>query len=534
MSTLIKLLLSLVPCDKNWPIFAEHGVDWRPHIQELFGFASYKWEHIQEVIAPELLKWLPRYEMPDLVPEWRGGEGKRRSWDKQSTLMFPHGSGVRYHAYNQDQTSYESAALRGGWCWDEQPPEPRWEGANERIRTSRRAQHNHCLTPHRLEGMEDFTGAGTFLQRMFDGKDLKGYGNHAVRRYTIHRMNPEFDVTTYKEAKQILEALKAGELLCGGDVPDWVYPIQSRIEAYEQQIVNPLKEADTSAHAAGRSRVFGAFEHADELMVPEYNSKIHRIDPFPVPYANVSLYRYFDHGSKKPGAALWAFVPRPRWTCIINERPITFPDEPIVIFYREYYRPNTNIPDHARNVVLASGNRLVEAGQTGTGETMWREVIAKEKYLACKGDIGSLSKPYAEGKSTIRDEYRRCGLNMQETTRKFLHNRDKLGLIDIARSWFQVDYSRPHLFYPDTMGYTRVYFFTGLNHSHAELTNCIDPEFTKSKRQDDHLVQTCMYILNDHPRYSEGSSTILPDDNPLDKMRKKSQVRRDNYTGYPC
>ena len=531
-STVIKRLLIMAETNPSWPIFEEHGVNPVQHLAEMGGCASYKWEHIREVLAPELFRWMPLWEYPSMVPQWRGGEGEARSWQDRPSIRLANGAGLRYHAYKQSQSSFESAVLRAGWDWDEQPELERWKGANERIRTSRTAQHNHCLTPHQLDDSEYVTGAGTFLEAIWEGTDLMGYTASQVKRYEISRMNPEWDPgDDRKKGEKILKAMEGGEIFPAGDVPDWIVPEQSKVESY-RELVNSLIKRDKKLTRKLHSRVFGSFESSESKLIPEYDEAFHVIDPFKVPLARCTLYRYIDPGRNAPCACIWGAVPEPGVSLMINDKLVEFPeDENVIIFFREYYEPGRTIEPNAHGIIEASGNRVKRAGQLVKGNQVYQryeENFIKEVYYRCKGDTGALGKAPEDSEMTVQDLYRIRGLKMQKATRMRLKES-----ADIVREWFAVNESRPHPFY-DKKGFSKAYIFSGLVNLRRELRDLIDPaEWGKRRPQADHLYDCMRYCIIDGPRYVEGHSLHTDFEEELDKSDEvQYAIPRDNITGY--
>ena len=359
-----------------------------------------------------------------------------------------------------------------------------------------------------------------------------GYTASQIRRFSIQFVSPCYDTDDYKEAKANLEVFESGEEFPSGDVPDWIYPEESKIEAYRQHIVEPLKNRDQLAFKEGRSRIFATWERPEQMLVPEWDSKVHRIEPFIFTQHNFTLYRYVDHG-RYPSAALWAAVPRPNCTVNINGKSVTFPDETVIILFKEYYEHGRPLSANAHGIIEKSGNTLkkLNRGHAG-GKTFprFKEIFTRESYHLCKGDTASLSAKVDDfDNMTRQDLYRFAGLQMDKTQRRNMKDS-----VDLLREWFKVDYDKPHLVYKG-MGFSKILVFTNLINFYDEITSLPDPESDLAKKRDinkkDHLVDCLRYMLHDAPRFVEGSWRTEDDD--LDNQPKMvKDIRRDTITAY--
>lgn len=93
---------------------------------------------------------------------------------------------------------------------------------------------------------------------------------------------------------------------------------RAEIEAFESDIPEDLKE----------TRIHGKFRHLSGRVYPEFDAKIHVVEPFPIP-PHWFLYEGIDPHLKKPHAfAQWAVDPREGDVYVTNElfAAITIPD----------------------------------------------------------------------------------------------------------------------------------------------------------------------------------------------------------------
>lgn len=519
-TAMIKIILGSVQCDRNWPIFQEHGVDWRQHRVHNIGVGSYEWGNHKKTLGPELLKWLPKDTCPDYIPKRRGGEGKRISWKDNPVVPLTSTSEFHFYAYNQDQAPFESEALQG-WLWDEQPTEEKWVGANERIRSSRYAQHNHVLTPHRLPDNPN-TGAGTFLHRLFRGQDLKGYKQEQVGRYAINLVSLDY----------------AGEGNPSGDVPEWVYPEDSKRETYEQHIAIPTQQGNMKSLRAGRSRLYGEFEESEGLVYDDWYRPLHWIDPFPVPH-NAALYRVYDHGRRNPGAALWGFVPKPGTVTIVDDKHIKWPDDEVVmVLYRDYYKRDRVISAHAEAIIEASGNSRVSRGERRMGTMtyqVWQEYFDSERYIVSLADPRTQSSPDSETTYTLGDLYTLHGLSMTSATPMKVRDR-----VDVVREWLKPDYSRNHAVTGEP-GFVKLMVFNNLMDLTDEVEGYRNKEqptkrgstgsnlIEEPQSKDDHLMDCLSWLCCFGPHYVEihtptNRTYALDNDWGLGVQRRKRNV----------
>jgi hypothetical protein len=415
--------------------------------------------------------------------------------------------------------------------WDEQPTEEKWVGANERIRSTRYAQHDHVTTPHRLPDNPN-TGAGTFLHRLYRGQDLKGYQPEQVSRYEINLVSRTYE----------------GEGHPMGDVPEWVYPEDSKKEAYEQHIRIPTQQGNMKALRKGRSRLYGEFEESEGLIYDDWFRSLHWIEPFPIPH-NAALYRVYDHGRRNPGAALWGAVPKPgsthTWDTPSGRMIAKWPeDEVVMIIYRDYYVRDRVISDHADGIIKASGNDKVSRGEARVGNLTyqkWQEYFTGERYVVTLDDPRSHNSPDNESPYMIGDLYSIHGLSMQPSSSMKVVDR-----IDVVREWLKPDYSRKHVL-TGKDGFVKLMAFNTL----MDFTNEIEGYRNKAQpnrrgvsegnlieepqKKNDHLMDCLSWLCCYGPYYVDVRSSSNRGwrlDNDMEQSMNRGRRHVDPITKY--
>jgi hypothetical protein len=490
-SAVVKKLVGIIPTDKNWPLFTEHGVKWRPHHPGNIGIGTYEWGNHKKTIGPEVLKWLPMDVCEEYIPVIRGGGGRVPNYDVRPILPLPTcGSEIHFYAYSQDQAPYESEALNG-WLWDEQPSEEKWDGANERLRSKRHAQHDFGLTPHRLPD-NPYTGAGTFIHRLWKREVCKGYPPDRIRSYKIHMISEE-----YKGDGHPL-----------GDVPEWVYPEENKIIAFNQHVLEPTERGDIKAIRRGRARLFGDWESSEGMVYEDWDKTVHRIDPFKLP-PDACKFRALDHGRRNPTAVLWGAICRPGSVMNYQGRSVKWPDdEAVMIIYREYYKRDTVIGDHARMIIEASGNKRVGVGPMSNrygSYQVYRESFLNERYSWTIGDPKSMVCPMPDSGMTVGRVYGINGLQVQPAP-----DQRKETSIDVVREWMKVDYQRDHPFWADEKGFTKLLVFSSCVNFISEIEGYVNVEHPsrrggvlnlveRPRAKDDHLMDALLYLLLNRP-----------------------------------
>jgi hypothetical protein len=491
--SIVDVLLDLIPTDPSWEIFTHHGVTWRPFAPprdgHRAGFATSDWNMCERVLWPEIKKWIPKYELGELDP--RRPNAKELSVRNRPSFKLECGTECFMFCYEQKQGAFEGQVLTRMY-WDEQGEEPKWDGIDERFRTTR-GRHVHGLTPHHVDGRVD-TGARSWLHKMLTGQITKG---RSVKCYTIH---PD-------------------------DVPDWVYPVEEKRKAYEKHIAGPKRQKNVKALKEGRSRYYGEWHDVSGLVFDEFDESVHLVDPFSIP-DRWTRYRAVDHGVTNPTACLWLAVsPEGDW-----------------YFYREYYKSGLTIGENANNIILASGNERVVVGSPNERHASvfpfrYEEKVIRERYHQSKMDKRSFNTKEAATGLTIGTMYQWCGLNLSEASGQPAHL-----TVPLVKEYMRIDPDRVH---PATgkKGAPRIYIFRTLQDTIKEVKNYAWDYYRSSKsgdrgnakefpvEKDDHLIACIRYMVQIPPRYIDDFWAFY--ESPLTRQRSKPVEEREDWEDKP-
>ena len=456
---IVDMVLDLIPCNKDWKIFTENGVKFRPWngVPKQWGVASYMWRHITMTISPLLLQWIPDEFLGDYCLNQTGGARKIVSAEKRPFIELTNQSSLQYFCYQQDVANYESAAL-DGWLWDEQGMEDKFDGADERTRTKPHGRHIFPLTPHKIKGRAD-TGAGTWIHALWKGDKTKG---HRIGRYLAHTF----------------------------DNPDWIYREKEKRKAYIKHVVEPTKHNDFKALAEGRSRLEGEFHDASGLVYDELVRDIHILQPFPLE-DHWTRYRGVDHGLKSPTACVMLAV---------------LPTGDIIV-YDEYYESRKTIYQNVDGMIEKSGNTRIflERRSDLDGNTEfdeYAEVMSGTHFERTMLDGRSFASEDATTKRSWGEIYRSAGLDCDAAA-------GGEGKIDIVSEYFRVDYERPHLI-SGQKGASKVYIFSTCTMLIQELFSYVWAEekegvagvtLSHPRKKNDHAVNALEYALVSQPVY---------------------------------
>jgi hypothetical protein len=366
----IKMMVrfGLIPCDPEWEIFTQHGVDYHEFLAPReIGVVSYQFDNHRKTIWPQVIKaWTPkdeiRHKLQWEVPQKSQGEIIDMKCKSRAHLM----------ACSQNQAAFESVALDGS-LWDEQGVESKFEGMEARVKTKRSyakddggyefltaGAHLAGATPHKLKDRPD-TGAGTWYHRLFTGEEKRG-------------MTVKF---------------WQGSLI---ETPDWIYS-----EREKQANLAELEEAEALNNKKRirqiRSRIFGEFESSGGLVYDEYDEDVHVIEDFVIPWDWCAV-RMGDHGRANPSAWLWAAIS----------------PENVWFIFREYEGVDTVISEDVAEIVRRSGNHREISGHYGP-VTAYTEVFDNETYVCDVLDGRTFRTPDNLTHQKIGDLYKNCGLH---------------------------------------------------------------------------------------------------------------------------
>jgi hypothetical protein len=490
----IDVLLDIVPCDPEWPIFKYHGVKWRPYRGPFktggVGIVSYEWaNHVQTIYPQVLQRWTPK----EGLGEYAEGGKSVVNW-KNNPHLFIYDTPVFFHACSQAQTVFESGA-RDIIMWDEQGEEAKFDAANRAVRR-RSGRHVFALTPHKVEGRPD-TGAGTWIHKLFSGEQTSGCN---VKTYTCSVF----------------------------DLPDWVYSEQAKKNAYKEWVEEPTKNNNIAKLREGRARLYGEFHVSGGLVFSDWNPEYHLIDQFDIP-STWTKYRYIDHGRLEPTACIWVAV-SPEADCFI---------------YREMYATDKLVEENAKEIIRLSGNKreLIsqESDSTGRFSNRYAEVMCGEKYVRTVMDSRSMAKPSDNLRFTVGDLYKICGLRCQPADGQGTEKQAA-----IAAEYFKLDFDRKH-YVRGEYGAPRLYVFKTCPKFVWEIQQYTNTEVTRKDRSsgrtykgekprpmNDHLMSCVLFMACDNPRFIPGASDVdkARDEDSDTEYYPRSRNIRDKITGY--
>lgn len=407
---IIKKIINSIPCDPSWEIFREYGVRYREWTgPKVVGLASYDFSFHRDTSLSMLLDWLPEAELGPYAKGYSGKGAKVVSLAASPMLPLACGTRFVFAAMSQGQVPFEGN-VKHEWGWDEQGSEASYDGADERTRTVPGGRHDFALTPHKVEGRPD-TGAGSWISRVWDGRQSKG------RRVGRH-MGTVWDV------------------------PDWIYPEEAKFQAYCKWVAEPEALQDDKASREGMARFYGKWHEASGLVIDEWDSRVHVVEPFDIP-AGWTLYRALDHGDKHPSACLWGAVS---------------PGGDLFI-YRDYLRTGRVPSQVAAEVIDASGNTRRKVGtyrnpKTDSMYDRYEEVFVREAFQWTVFDARAFSTNSAGEGIRLSQLYAMSGLRVKQGS-----GRDSDHYVPILKEWFAVDKTKPH-YVTKELGAPRVYVFS--------------------------------------------------------------------------
>jgi hypothetical protein len=487
--------LRCIPCDKNWPVFTQHGVK---HI-EFKGpsqviVASYSWDEVNTVWNT-YRKILPREMLGPYAPFWghfKGENGRPkelRFHNATKRIRLECDTDFIFLSYVQSLTHWE-----GKQCdiahLDEQCPEDKFDALTARqiTRGGERGFTPICmtLTGHVIPERPDTGAAGWIKRKIIDAKITKG------RRVGIYKIAIE-------------------------DVPSVIMSDEKKRKAYIQWIEEPEKLHDEHKKREAEARYWGGWEVGGGVVLSEWNPDFHWIEPFDIWQYKPTLYRNIDHGQNPCACALFAVMP---WGDSI--------------LFQEYYEYGKNIYDNARDIVAMCGNerRRAEAiGWENEPET-YEERFVKMDFKASELDARSFAKKADGLYKTIGQLYNEAGCWVTPTSGK--HNyggRSKdegVGVIPLLKELLAIRKDRQHIDYrlgrkrdPELAVYggPALYVFNTCKNTRAEFESWIG-----GKDDIDDLI-SCAKCYAARPRPYLGDFYV-------DQIQQKQEVPRRSVTGY--
>lgn len=413
---MIKKLLNCLPCDQTWEIFTKHGVEWRPwYGKKELAFATYDLPFHRTTTLPMLLRWIPKSELGVYAPDYKGKGAKQVNINNVPMLPLTCGTNIHFTAMSQGQSPFEGN-VKHDWGWDEQGSEAAFLGADARIVEVVDGRHDFALTPHKIEGRPD-TGAGSWIHKLFSGENTYG---HSVGIYKAQVW----------------------------DVPDWYFPEEKKEKEYEKWVIEPERTLDVKRKREGDSRFFGNWHEASGLVIDEWDSRKHVIEPFEIP-SHWSRFRAVDHGSVHPAACLWAAMS---------------PGGDLFI-YRDYLRTGRVPSQIAQDIIEASGNKRIRIGQYINPKTnalydLYEEKQCGEAYQWTKFDARAFKSTNHSDGILLSKLYKMAGLAVQQGS-----GANSGHYVPLIKEWFVLDPNKKH-FVTGELGAPRIYIF-------ASCTNLI-------------------------------------------------------------
>ena len=460
---IIKKLINIIPCNSRWEIFSKYGVKhrkWRG--PKKCGLATYELASHSSTLLPMLLDWIPENELGIYSREYKGRGKKTVSLrDTDPKLKLGCGSEIGFFTVSQAQARFESNVI-DDWGWDEQGDEDRFDGADERTRTTPGGgRHDFGLTPHKIAGRPD-TGAGSWIEKLVSGEQNKGrkIGKHNMGIY---------------------------------DVPDWIFAEDSKLIGFKKHILEPARTKNIKAEREGLSRYRGKFHEASGLVIDEWDSKKHVIEPFEIP-SHWPRFRAVDHGDKHPAAAIWAAI-SPAGDLFI---------------YRDYLRTGRVPSQICKDIIELSGNQRDLIGSYSNPRndmiySRYKEHQTGERYQWTVFDARAFSTNSADSGLPLAKIYGFAGLQMKKGSG---HNSEHY--VPLIKEWFVLDQSKKH-FVTREDGAPRLYVFATCTDFIRTVKRWVwvDRKTSSADRlskesptkKDDDLMDCCKILLQANPRY---------------------------------
>jgi hypothetical protein len=476
--------LRLVPCEKNWPIFTENGVEWHEWGgPKSWVVASYNWQNV-ETFWGRIREFFPHEELGEYAP---GGKKNLNFGDgrtKRLTLLC--GSELMFLAYSQAQAAWEGFSTSGG-SFDEQISREKYIGW---VRgTTTKGDWTPCafaMTGHVLPEMPNTGAAGWIKTDLWDGDNR---GGNKVSFYHLGIDSAPDAIISPKKKKELWSR--------------WVDPSQARSRKEQREAI---------------ARYHGGWEEGSGMVFDTdvYQRKTHVIHPLwpddNVPN-NLTLWRAIDYGSAKGyNVCLWLAVDQSNNAFV----------------YRSIYESRLEIAEFVQMIIERSHNDRTEIGQykdevTGNIYQMFEEVQKKEVYYG--GTIlDPRSAAQAQQGQTLEEIFCRYGLR---DIRPGCGQRDDIQIPRLL-DHMRIDWTREHIVTKEK-GCPSLFFFDGET---TELTREIErarlPDEGRTgmihHKDAQHGIDALKYVISDSPRYM-GDTYSEPDYN-------EESPRGSLFTGY--
>ena len=482
------LLFRTLRCDPKWHCFLKHGIDYHefrgPRQQVI---SSYSWGNVEEIYQ-EILKWTPRKLLGPYALDWGKYDGetakqKCMTFNGRSTRMrLTDGNEFVFLCDNQGQNAWEGKRWDDGF-FDEQRQREKFIGfLRGQGNTMGLVQSCFCLTGHVLPDRPDTGASGWIKTELWDGEYTFG---KTIGRYKIG-----------------IE-----------DVPDEVMSKERKDELYEQWVVGPEKTQNEDDKRKAIARYYGGWEPGGGLVISEFEPAINVIPESVLQskhdiFKDATKFRAIDHGLGRPGTCVWGMI---------------FPWNQLLI-YREYYRADGNVPDHAKNISELSGSQMVKSNDfidplSGLKFETRTEVFGDEEYYFSILDCRSFASPAQESQRTLGNLYQDYGLQCSPA-RGWRNEK----AVPHMKLWFKKEPTREHLMHHfwkrgiisrqmyaewlesvhgEYMNAPKIYFVSGLRWTFSEFRSwAMNPETGLPISKNDHIVGGALkYMLIQEPRY---------------------------------
>lgn len=458
---LVKKLLNNIPCDPNWEIFTKYGVKYRHFMgPSNVGLSTYDFGFHRDTTLPMLLDWIPEKELGRYAKEYKGKGAKQVSLRNEPMLPLECGTRFYMAATSQGQNPFEGNVKRD-WMFDEQGSEANFDGADERTRTIVDGRHDFGLTPHVIDGRPD-TGAGSWINRIWDGEIDKG---HSIGRYKAMVW----------------------------DSPDWIYPEESKVKAFRKWVIEPEELQDVKKQREGRARFFGDWHESSGLVIDEWDSTRHVIEPFSIP-EHWTRVRAIDHGTKHP-AAMCAGAVSPAGDLFI---------------YLDYRRTGRVVSQICSDIIELCGNKRKKIGTYRNPRTdgmydRFEEIPVSQAFAWTVFDPRAFKKRSDHDNMQLSQLYALNGIRLKQGS-----GADSDTYVPILKEWFVLDPNKKH-FVTGEPGAPRIYIFntcqdlirTIRKWKWEERKSRGDSPLKKSSpsKKDDDLCDCLKYMIQANPRF---------------------------------
>lgn len=459
----VKILLKILPCDPNWPIFTQNGItyyDWQgPRTAVVFGYDK---NQLKDDLWPTLQTWIPADQLGKYRPFLLGGTSVP-SWDRGPRVELKCGSRIIMLTYDQDASVCCGTKASEVLANEQMPLSFFWELGQRGRNFMGGITFVMSYTPHKVQGRPD-TGINSFMQDMWTGQNTRGYN--------------------------ILRTRISME-----DVPEHIISKEEKKKAYIELVKYPQQSGDQTAIREGIARYYGIAQELSGLFYPEIDPDIHYVDWTweDIKGKGWTCYRSMDYGMQNPTAVgFWAVSP-----------------EGNLFMFDEYYRAGMDAISHAPAIIEYCGNerKLVNKmldKESGNYWDVYDEVEVRQKYTRTWLDWHSFQTAGGIGRP-VSFFFQIGGLKVRESTKLRQEARAQN-----LRAMLKVDPQRKHMV-TGKLGAPRMYFSRKCAKMIWEFSHCVvdrrmfgneTKNLKETKRNlDDHLVDAAEYIACEHPRY---------------------------------